>query len=168
MQPLSADEAQRLYEQKEEAEKVLSEQRLVEQERQQVRNEVLMRYNDGLRDVTAAVKQINEKVQWLSASLGSKFTVLDYEKSGARSGLEAVERLTVHSKKLKVCMWMRTVHAHISIHSSITQLSSLTCIFMYLLTMEPELLTLASSGYSATTLTLLACYWSYSLHLPEL
>ena len=109
MQPLSADEAQRLYEQKEEAEKVLSEQRLVEQERQQVRNEVLMRYNDGLRDVTAAVKQINKKVQWLSASLGSKFTVLDYEKSGTRSGLEAVERLTVQSKKLKVCMLICTV-----------------------------------------------------------
>ena len=116
MQPLSADEAQRLYEQKEEAEKVLSEQRLVEQERQQVRNEVLMRYNDGLRDVTAAVKQINEKVQWLSASLGSKFTVLDYEKSGTRSGLEAVERLTVQSKKLKVCMWICTVHAHIYVY----------------------------------------------------
>ena len=31
MQPLSADEAQRLYEDKEEAETVLSEQRLVEQ-----------------------------------------------------------------------------------------------------------------------------------------
>ena len=116
MQPLSADEAQRLYEQKEEAEKVLSEQRLVEQERQQVRNEVLMRYNDGLRDVTAAVKQINEKVQWLSASLGSKFTVLDYEKSGTRSGLEAVERLTVQSKKLKVCMLICTVHAHIYVY----------------------------------------------------
>lgn len=107
MQPLSADEAQRLYEEKEEAGKVLSEQRLVEQERQQMRNEVLMRYNDGLRDVTAAVKQINEKVQWLSASLGSKFTVLDYEKSGSRSGLEAVERLTVQSEKLKVCMHVR-------------------------------------------------------------
>ena len=168
MQPLSADEAQRLYEQKEEAEKVLSEQRLVEQERQQVRNEVLMRYNDGLRDVTAAVKQINEKVQWLSASLGSKFTVLDYEKSGTRSGLEAVERLTVQSKKLKVCMLICTVHAHIRISSSITQLSSLASIFMYLLTMEPELLTLAPSGYTATTLTLLASYWSYSLLLPEL
>ena len=39
---------------------------------------------------------------------------------------------------------------------------------MYLLTMDPELLTLASSVYSATTLTLLACYWSYSLLLAEL
>ena len=77
MQPLSADEAQRLYEEKEEAEKVLSEQRLVEQERRQMRNEVLMRYNDGLRDVTATMKQIKEKVQWLSALLGSKFMVLD-------------------------------------------------------------------------------------------
>ena len=77
MQPLSADEAQQLYEEKEEAEKVLSEQRLVEQERQQMRNEVLVRYNDGLRDVTAIMKQIKEKVQWLSALLGSKFTVLD-------------------------------------------------------------------------------------------
>ena len=104
MPPLSAEEAQRLYEEKEEAEKMLSEQRLVEQERQQVRNEVLMRYNDGLRDVTAAVKQINKKVQSLSASLGSRFTVLDYEKSGSRSGVEAVEKLTAQSEKLKVCI----------------------------------------------------------------
>ena len=102
VQPLSADEAQRLYEAKEEAEKMISEQRLVEQERVRVRNEVLMRYNDGLREVTTAVKQINEKVQWLSASLGSRFTVLDYEKSGSRSGVEAVEKLTKQSEKLKV------------------------------------------------------------------
>ena len=100
--------------------------------------------------------------------LGSKITVLDYEKSGTRSGLEAVERLTVQSKKLKVCMWIRTVHAHIRIHSSITQLSTLTCIFMYLLTMDPELLAVAPSGFLATTLTLLASYWSYSLLLAEL
>lgn len=112
---------------------MISEQRLVEQERVRVRNEVLMRYNDGLREVTTAVKQINEKVQWLSASLGSRFTVLDYEKSGSRSGVEAVEKLTKQTDKLKVspfvhsliylqcavdlsvcvCTWVLQSHCHI-------------------------------------------------------
>ena len=102
-QPLSADEAQSLYDERQLAEKTLAEQRQIEEEKIAMRNEVLMRYNESLREVTTATKQINDKVQWLSSTLGTKFTTLDHAKDG-KVDIDSVEELRKQSVALKVCV----------------------------------------------------------------
>jgi SMC interacting uncharacterized protein involved in chromosome segregation len=99
-QPLSADEAQSLYDERQLAEKTLAEQRQIEEEKIAMRNEVLMRYNESLREVTTATKQINDKVQWLSSTLGTKFTTLDHAKDG-KVDIDSVEELRKQSVALK-------------------------------------------------------------------
>ena len=85
------------------AENTLSEQRQVEEEKVTMRNEVLMRYNESLREVTTATKQINDKVQWLSSSLGTKFTALEHAKDG-KVDAHSIENLKRQVVILKVCI----------------------------------------------------------------
>ena len=110
------------------AENTLSEQRQVEEEKVTMRNEVLMRYNESLREVTTATKQINDKVQWLSSSLGTKFTALEHAKDG-KVDAKSIENLKRQVVILKVCI-------HVCMYICKCKLAD-TCSFMYLTILYP-------------------------------
>ena len=85
----------------------MSEIRKLEQEKEETRNEVMMQYNDILLETTAEVKQINEQIQWLSVSLKTRFTVLEFE-GGRRADINSVNKLFERCHSLKVRTYVHT------------------------------------------------------------